>query len=302
MTISPVEASHEMIQKTGLTISHSALCFIQAASDKPAYLLLTITQQLVGTPITFTMAGDTAYFQLATDGHPYYKSTLTVVSPAQKFHVHIRYAADKRGLHREQLTIQTPYESKTVSLEGRRKGWLPSWSGTNTNTSQPRQESPLSVGQSRNWIWLVMLAGISGLGYVSYTHKCQLVPGLCHDAAPATIVTRASSPIPDKRAVPSSSPKSKPKTMHRSEKAQANVTNVIDSLSQLRHSLPVSKAVTEPDRATVASKEQSATTRATDRRQETIKKASGKPEERTQPKPALTSEESELEKALNKPL
>lgn len=290
MTNLPIGESHEMIQKTGLTISHSALSFTQTANDKPAYLLLTITQQAVNTPITFT-TDDPAYFQLASDNQPYYRSTLTVVSSAPKFHVHIRYAADKRGLHTGQLTIQTPHENKVVYLEGRRKGWLPIRFGSS-------QEAPISVGQSKNWVLLTMLVGILGLGYMGYIHRCQLFPSLCRDATPATIVTKAPSPV----LVPSGLSGSEPKAMQRSKKPQTNLTREIGSLSRLRHSLPAGEAKTESERAMVASKTQAATIRAGGRRRESARKAIDKPEERIQPKPALTSEESELEKALNKPL
>lgn len=290
-----------MIQKSGLTISHSELSFTQTASDKPAYLLLTITQQLVDTPITLTTDDDPAYFQLASDSRPYYGSTLTVISSAKKFHVHVRYAADKRGLHKGQLIIQTPYESKTVFLEGRRKGWLPTRNRVNTSGSQPRLEAPKSASQLRSWVVLAILAGISGLGYVGYTHKCQLLPGLCQDAAPKVIVTKVPSPLTRQSTGPTSSPKREPKAIHRPEKAQENLTHVIDSLSQLRQSFPAGKSETE--RVTVTTEEQPAVTRPNDRRRETAKKTAGKPEERTRPKkPTLTNEESELEKALNKPL
>ncbi|GAB3724164.1 hypothetical protein GCM10028816_14430 [Spirosoma lituiforme] len=301
MTVLSIEAPHKMIQKSGLTISHSTLSFIQTASDKPAYLLLTITQQLVDTPVTFTMDDDSAYFQLASDSRPYYGPTLTVISPAQKFHVHVRFAADKRGLHTGQLTVQTPYESKTVSLEGRRKGWLPARIGASANMNQPRLESPKSASQSKGWLVIAILAGISGLGYVGYTHKCQLFPGLCQDEIPKPTLTKVSpTPLPDQSVIPSTSPKKKSKVKRRPEKAQEHLTQVIDSLTQLRQPLPADKSGTE--QATGTSEEQPATTRATGRRRGTVKRTTDRSEGRTRTKPALTNEESELEKALNKPL
>ena len=280
-----------MITKNELTISHSELSFTQTAGDKPVYLLLTITQPLVDTPITLTT--DTpAYFQLASDSHPYYGSTLTVVSSARTFYVHVRYAADRPGLHQGQLMIQTPHESKTVSLQGRRTGWLSVSPKFNTATRQPQLQSPKPTSQSGNWMVPVVLAVLSGLGYIGYTHKCQLFPDLCRDAAPKTIVTKVPSPLPDQPTVSSSSPKRKPSAIHRPEKAQENVTRVLDSLSQLQQSLPAAKSGIE----------QPVTTRTNERRRETAKKTAGKPEVRTRPKPTLTNEESELEKALNKPL
>lgn len=62
----PIQATAAVTTTPELTISQSALSFTQTASDKPAYLLLTITQPLVDTPITLTTDAP-AYFQLASD-------------------------------------------------------------------------------------------------------------------------------------------------------------------------------------------------------------------------------------------
>lgn len=295
----PIEATKAVVKNAGLTISHSELSFTQTASDKPAYLLLTITQQLVDTPITLTTDAP-AYFQLATDSRPYYSPTLTVVSPARKFHVHVRYAASKRGLHKGQLTIQTPSDCQTIPLQGRRTGWLSIKSGYNRSTTQPKLESPEPASRSGSWIIAAMLAGMSGLGYIGYTHKCQLFPSLCQDVSPKATLVNQPSPTPDQPTVPESLPKRETKAVANPEKGQESLTQVIDSLSRLRQSFTADKS--DAKRQTILSGEEAATARPNVSRRETAKKTVEQPKERTPPKPTSVNEESELEKALNKPL
>ncbi|AKD54387.1 hypothetical protein [Spirosoma radiotolerans] len=293
----PIEVTTALTRNPQLTISESELSFTQTAGDKPAYLLLTITQPLVDTPVTLTTDAP-GYFQLASDSRPYFGSALTVVSPAPKFHVHIRYAASKPGLHKGQLTIQTPYDSQTVALQGRRTGWLSRKSGLTASLSQPTLESSNPARRTGNWVALAILVGISGLGYAGYTHKCQLFPSLCQDTTPKT--TLVKNPLPYESTASGSLPDSGTKAVYHPERAQKNLTQVIDSLSRLQHSFPVDKPGTE--QATVSSEEPTVSTRTNVRRREAGKKAAGQTVERTQPKPTSANEESELEKALNKPL
>jgi hypothetical protein len=295
----PIEATTAVTRNPELTISESDLSFTQTASDKPAYLLLTITQPLVDTPVTITTDAP-AYFQLASDSRPYFGSTLTVVSPAPKFHVHIRYAASKPGLHKGQLTIQTPYDCQTVALQGRRTGWLSMKPRVTTSLSQPTPESPKPASRTGNWVALAILIGMSGLGYVGYTHKCQLFPSLCQDTISKTTLIKDSSPLPDRSTASGNLPDNETKAAYYPEKAQKNLTQVIDSLSRLRQSLPVDES--DAERARYASEEPAVSTRTNVRRREADKKATDPPEERARPKPTPANEESELEKALNKPI
>jgi len=295
----PIQATAALTKNPELTISQSALSFTQTASDKPAYLLLTITQPLVDAPITLTTDAP-AYFQLASDSRPYFGSTLTVESSASKFHVHIRYAATKRGLHKGQLTIQAPYDRKTVALQGRRTGWLSIRPRLSASFDQPKRELPKTESRSASWIILALLAGVSGLGYMGYTHKCQLFPGLCPDSTPREMVVKAPVPLPDEPASSRSLPNREVKGAYYPEKAQKNLTQVIDSLSRLRQSFSVDKS--DAERAEDASEEPTASVRPTMRRRETDKKATNQPKETNRPKPKSVNEESELERVLNKPL
>lgn len=295
----PIEATQAVARNAGLTVSHSELSFTQTASDKPAYLLLTITQQLVDTPIT--LATDTpAYFQLASDSRPYYSPTLTVVSPARKFHVHVRYTASKPGLHTGQLTIQTLSDYQTIPLQGRRTGWLSIRPGRRLATSQQQLESPQPSSRSGSWIVLAMLACMSGLGYIGYTHKCQLFPGLCQKTTSKAALVKHTLPTPSQSTVPESLPKRETKPGTYPEKGRENLTQVIDSLSRLRQSFTADKPGTK--RVVVASNEEAATARSTVSRRETAKKTVEPPKGPTRTKPMSINEESELEKALNKPL
>jgi len=282
----PIEATQAVARDAGLTVSHSELSFIQTASDKPAYLLLTITQQVVDTPITLTTDAPT-YFQLASDSRPYYSPTLTVVSSARKFHVHVRYAASKPGLHTGQLTIQTPSDCQKIPLQGRRTGWLSILSGRRLATNQQQLES----SRSGSWIILAMFAGMSGLGYIGYTHKCQLFPGLCQNITP-------KAAMPGQSTISENLPKRETKLVAHPEKGRENLTQVIDSLSRLRQSFTADKSDTK--RTVVASDEEAVTTRPKGTRQETAKKTIEQPKDNTRTKPMSANEESELEKALNK--
>ncbi|RZM21415.1 MAG: hypothetical protein EOO88_33370, partial [Pedobacter sp.] len=222
----PIEATQAVVRNAGLTVSHSELFFTQTPSDDSAYLLLTITQQVVDTPVTLTTDAP-SYFQLASDSRPYYSPTLTVVSSASKFYVHIRFAASKPGLHTGKLTIQTPADSQLIPLHGRRTGWLSIRLGRRSATSRQQPESPQPAGRSRSWIIIALLAGMSGLGYIGYTHKCQLFPNLCQDVLPTLPLGLHPLPMPSQSTISKSLPKREPKSVAPPEKGRENLTQVI---------------------------------------------------------------------------
>ncbi|GAB3801686.1 hypothetical protein GCM10028819_29450 [Spirosoma humi] len=295
----PIEVTQAVTRNAGLTVSHSELSFTQTASDNSAYLLLTISQQPVDTPITLT-TDLPAYFQLASDSRPYYSPTLTVVSPARKFHVHVRFAASKPGLYTGQLTIQTPSDRQIIPLRGRRTGWFSMPTGRRLAVNQQKRESSLSSGRSGNWFIIAVLAGMSGLGYIGYTQKCQLFPGLCQPVTPKAASVKQSLPTPGQPTVSVRSPNSEAKSITYPEKGHENLTQVIDSLARMRQSFAADKSGTK--RTVVASGEEIATIRSKEPRRETVKKTAQQPKEPSQVKPPSVNEESELEKALNKPL
>lgn len=160
-----------------LTVSQSTLTFAGSSPGKPAFQVLTIAQQPADAPVTLTT--DTPdYFQLASDRQPAFAPSLTLVPSPTGTHVHVRYAPNRRGLHTGQLTIHSVYGNRTVVLEGRNAGLL----------SVP----PII----KRGIGLLALAVAGGLAYAGYDNRWQLLPALCRDSASnQTSIDGPSAPV-----------------------------------------------------------------------------------------------------------
>ncbi|MCX6219261.1 hypothetical protein [Spirosoma sp.] len=167
-----------------LRINKSTLTFTQTAVDKPCFLLLTVAQLHAASPVTIeTDAPD--HFLLATDDQPTYKPRLTFVPSPEGTYVHVRYISPKWASKQAVLTVQAPYDTQTVTLEGRTAGLLavvqkvvpvrtlPQLASGTRQSVQPFRKS---------WIALAVLAVASGLGYTGVKYKCQLFPSLCQSA------------------------------------------------------------------------------------------------------------------------
>ena len=118
------------------------------------------------------------YFQLASDSRPIFGPTLTLVPSATGTYVHVRYCARNRGPHIGQLTIQAPYSGTTVALEGRTLGMLPALRNGWIANGPLKLNSPIRTTAGNRWVIVLAVAVMSGLMYVGYTHRNQLLPNL----------------------------------------------------------------------------------------------------------------------------
>ena len=159
-----------------LIISQSELSFVQTAPNKPHFLLLTIAQKGVDTPVTLTTDAP-EYFQLATDSRPAFLPALTLTPSATGTHVHVRYASSDYGWHTGQLIIQNGYGTKTVALEGRRMGLIPV-----IQKQLPVVRQALALPQPRQRLFTkkltlwVALTIILGIGYTAFINRNSFFP------------------------------------------------------------------------------------------------------------------------------
>lgn len=178
-----------------LIVSTDALLFPKTAPGKVRSMILTISQQHTDTPVTLTT--DTPErFQLASDSRPAFGPSLTIVPSPTGTYVHIRYTPQRFGKHIAQLTIEAPYDTRTITLTGRSGGILAP--GGRVSATVPRRiEPPATAAPARRPVGVVvalLLAG--GLAYAGYTYRCQLVPSLCQAArepAPSATDSDASA-------------------------------------------------------------------------------------------------------------
>ncbi|WP_425290739.1 hypothetical protein [Spirosoma linguale] len=181
-----------------LRINKSTLTFTQTAVDKPCYLLLNVAQLHADSPVTIeTDAPD--HFLLATDDQPTYKPKLTFVPSPEGTYVHIRYRSPNLTSKQAILTVQAPYDTQTVTLEGRTVGLLAivqkvvpvrNLPQLTSGTRQPVQPS------RKGWIALAVLVVAIGLGYTGMKYKCQLFPSLCQPAPISKSATEQTPALP----------------------------------------------------------------------------------------------------------
>lgn len=204
-----------LVQRPSLTISPDSLSFAKTSPGKPAFLVLTVTQEQADTPVTLSTDAPER-FQFATDSHPLFTDVLTLTPSATGTYVHVRYTPDRAGLHVGQLLVQAPYETQTFTLTGRAAGLLP----TVSNTPLPKPptaekvDRPASAGRRLGVPALLLL---SGLAYAGYTYRCQLAPSLCRektepdmanhldssrDSEPATLPATNGASVRDKETKP----------------------------------------------------------------------------------------------------
>ncbi len=178
-----------------LLVSHPALTLVQRAADKPVFSVLAIAQQHADTPVTLS-TDEPDYFQLASDSRPAFGSTLTFVPPPTGAYVHVRYMAPKGCSHQAHLTIEAPYTSTTVALEGRTTGALSVVRNILPSTNRVSAKQPNRVISSSRWaaLWATVL--VSGLAYAGYIYQCQLFPSLCQEKTTESVQPKSHFPLP----------------------------------------------------------------------------------------------------------
>ncbi|MBD2752278.1 hypothetical protein [Spirosoma validum] len=186
-----VTTSLTLLQQPSLTVSESVLSFSRASPDKPSFMVLTIAQQSSTEPVTLTTDAP-EYFQFASDSRPAFLPTLTLMPASLGTYVHVRYSANKAGLHSGQLIIQNSTEKRLVLLKGRSSGFLPA---IRTRPLISKQVQPVRIPNqmplTKRWVGVLSFALVSGLIYTGYINRCQLYPTLCQapEASPSQVQT-----------------------------------------------------------------------------------------------------------------
>ena len=166
LTVDVVATSLRRVDNSSLLVNQPVVTFPGTSPGKPSFRVITIAQQGPGTPVTLTTDAPD-YFQLASDSHPAFASSLTLTPSPVGTYVHVRYAADRYGSHTGYLTIQSDNQSETVTLKGRNVGPL---------------TLPDSLNQAvvvrRGAVFLAMTL-VMGLAWAGYSYRCQLFPALC---------------------------------------------------------------------------------------------------------------------------
>ncbi|GAB4024872.1 hypothetical protein [Spirosoma koreense] len=266
----PLMAStgRELLAIPPLAISTSSLVFESTRSGTPAFQVVRLTQQ-TSEPVTLTT--DTPdYFQLASDSRPTFASSLTLVPSPTGSYVHVRYQSDRPGSHQGQLVIDQPQQPITVTLSGHSTGLL-----SGLVLKQP--------GPTRHWaLGVFTLLLTCSLAYIDYANRYSLFPALVTaNSRPAHRHSISRKPVSIEPAtVRASAPVA---TSKRNLPKHAAVVNPTDLSTQPTVSpdvrQPADRKVTEPT--------------------EYIQAMDNRPPGQAATEPP--TQESELERALNKP-
>lgn len=232
-----------------LTLSDATLTFPAAIPGEYRFLVFTVSQQNVNTPVTLTVDSP-VQFQLATDSQPNFVTSLTFVPAPRGSYVHVRYTPDKAGWYQAKLTVETPYVNKVISLIGQSSGF-----------------KGLAFSLDRRWkIGLPVVVLLGALTVTGYSYRCQLLPDLCQEpvenasTAPFTeppVATQTNRTADSIAAIPSTasiSRRSEPAPVSEPEpEARPALTPTAKPASPtINTDEPVSKAPTVTSEKTVA--------------------------------------------------
>ncbi len=184
-----------VIIEPALFVDGSTVTFDRTEPNATDFIFLKIRQQGATTPVTLTIHGSNQFTLATSTRESDFAPDLTINTSFEGTYVYIRYAPNRAGRHVARLLITTPYYTKTVSLEGQASShWyrLLEWPGLLTPWRVLNNHSAGSPIQK--WVLSVLLLG---LGYVSYTYQCQLVPSLCQsqNAVKIIIPTRKQAQV-----------------------------------------------------------------------------------------------------------
>ncbi len=279
-----------------LALSEPLPAFTRTIPGKPSYLVLTITQQYTNAPVTLTTDAPD-YFQLASDSRPAFLPDLTLTPSATGTHVHIRYVAQKGGVHTGHLLIETAYQTRTIALKGSSSRLLPAIQKPMLPVSQARLPQPATslpdrAASPKRWIGGVALFLTAGLAYAGYTNRCQLFPALCA----STPVSQASPPNRTSTSV--SGPPEEVAINKIALKPVKTERPLTSALRTLPANLPAQLPKERP------AETQRAGRKVTPSGQLINQELNSQPaKQKIAPKPPVSvTEESDLERALNRPL
>ncbi|MFD2569144.1 hypothetical protein ACFSUS_00775 [Spirosoma soli] len=165
-----------------LAISHSAVTFAKTQPGKQQFAVLTVLQQAAVTPVTITTDAP-EHFQLACDSRPVFLPHLTFTPSPTGSYVHVRYAPNKTGVHVGQLTLETPYDTQTVTLTGQSGAILLKAPDLRPIIQARGATRPSESLSRKSRLGLLASLLFCGLAYVSYLNRCTLAPSLCQTMA-----------------------------------------------------------------------------------------------------------------------
>ena len=287
MTIAATSEALERSPMPALAISQPSLTFAPTAPGKPSFLIFTLAQPYTGAPVTLTTDAPN-YFQFASDSRPNFGPTLTLTTSSAGTHVHVRYMADRRGLHTGQLLIDSAFEHRIVALTGRSKGLLPvRLDATNQST------------RWRVWGALLALVVVGGLSFASYSNRYQLFSALLQNTGIHKAATQANDPLSftNVNVVSTKDGVIKPKRVQKSpEKGAQSPARLLAkrSTTTAPMSTPVSEQQTEADSRSVVP---ASGIRETATDQSLANTVAERPAQKAIATPP--TQESELEKVLN---
>jgi hypothetical protein len=300
--IMTVDTHYALTKQPELTISHDRLTFRQMESDKASFLLFTIAQQQADTPVILTTDAP-EYFQLASDSRPIFGPTLTLVPSLTGTYVHVRYFSEKHGPHTGQLTIEAPYVSKIVALEGRRAGLLPAIRNILVPGSQAKKNLPARSSSKNRWATILAVGFLGGLSYGGYRYHCQLFPTLCQERTTDRLLTQHRLSLPTPSLPSDSLGKSQlNRLVTNAHEMSDKVVPSISSLSGLADTNQIDKSLTESPLGVLDEQNKDARNRTSSKittKQNTDNQVVPTPRRRSESK--SVEEESELEKELNRP-
>lgn len=216
----PIVADQTVAASAGqpvLTVSTERVTFDKTPIGEESYAILRISQQHADTPVDVAVTNaigqdsdEWARFSIATGVRELIFTTgLNFVPAPGGTYLHLRYVPNRPGRHSARLLIETPFETKSVSLAGQTTGLLPLAGSlpqrrlvppSAPRPSQPQPE-PVDSDAAGNPRWLrwsaLLLAGGLSLAYAGYVYRCRLFPSLCGSAS-ASI----SAPTPDRSVRP----------------------------------------------------------------------------------------------------
>lgn len=277
-----------------MTVNESALTFPSTPPGTPKFVVLTIAQQHANDLITITSDAPD-YFQLASDKYPNFNHTLSLQPTPMGTYVHVRYLANKSGRHEGQLTIQSSYDQKTVTLQGRSVSLLPM-----VRSVRPAYTKPERADQA-GLLKKVAIVGSSvlvlGLALLGYTYRATLFPST-NTTTPAGQSVRSVSVTPPAAKLTDEAARKPPVSTRPETRRQANrqpepaESNPVTEADMQPEQLPTEQAATLP-----APTAQKTTTQKTIVQKPAEEVVTKQPSGRT--KPTSKEEESELEKELN---
>jgi hypothetical protein len=259
---------------TTISVNRTSVDFDKTDIGDECFRLIKISQSGEGVPVTLS-SNSPDLFQIAIGVKKLIFEDELTFSPAEGgTFVHIRFTPDRMGNHTGSLILKTANDQQIITLSGKGGNFI----------ATPASEQ--ISGLSSRWKWAAMLVLVGGVGYAGYMYRCQLVPSLCDQP----------NEVQSVEAKPAVGPPAKETTNQELEAEPVGSSKEVQEEKILKST--TTATVARPDKQVRASQDQPQSEREQDRK--TTPAATRKQERRQTPTTSPTSEESELERELNK--